>query len=43
MIKQAKELATGASDVFLTVHHGINVFNYQFDEQFPYSVIYVLH
>jgi hypothetical protein len=30
-------------DVFLTVHHDINLFNYQLDAQFLYSLIYVLH
>jgi hypothetical protein len=30
-------------DVFLTEHHSINLFNYQLDAQFLYSVIYVLH
>jgi hypothetical protein len=30
-------------DIFLTVHHSINLFNYQLDPQFLYSVIYVSH
>jgi hypothetical protein len=28
-------------DVFLTVPHSINLFNYQLDAQFLYSVIYI--
>jgi hypothetical protein len=29
--------------VFLTVHHSIDLFNYQLNAQFLYSIIYVLH
>jgi hypothetical protein len=33
----------GKFDVFLTVHHDINLFNYKLDVQFLCLVIYVLH